>query len=65
MVFTDSRTRGRIGAVLAALMLLAAMIAISAAPVTAAGPGPGSDRGLDARTVAVQLLAINDFHGNI
>jgi 5'-nucleotidase len=65
MVFTDSRSRGRIGAVLAALMLLAAMIAISAGPVTAGGRGPGSDRGLAARTVDVQLLAINDFHGNI
>jgi 5'-nucleotidase len=57
--------RGRATRSLIALLFLVGTIFLAAAPVAAADPGPGSPKGLAARTVDVQLLAINDFHGNI
>ena len=57
--------RGRATRSLIALMFLVGTIFLAAAPVAAADPGPGSAKGIAARTVDVQLLSINDLHGNI
>ncbi len=53
----------RLGRNLAVLLATIALVVLAAMPVAAKG-GP-SQNGLDARSVDVQLLAINDFHGNL
>jgi 5'-nucleotidase len=53
----------RLGRTLAVLLATIALILTAALPVAAKG-GPSSN-GLDARSVDVQLLSINDFHGNL
>jgi 5'-nucleotidase len=62
MIFASTRTsQGRMAIALAIALLLA--MARGALPAPA--EGQGSQAGVDGRSVAVQLLAINDFHGNV
>jgi 5'-nucleotidase len=62
---TFAPARNGVARMLLVLTLLAGTLLVTATPIAAGTPGPGSARGLAARTVDVQLLAINDFHGNI
>ncbi len=56
------RRRGRIGMLTAALGVM--LLGLPAAAANAR-PGDGSSAADNAKTTKVQLLAINDFHGNI
>ncbi len=65
MVSTTFLPWGRLARLVLALSVLAATLVVAAAPIAAGDAGPGAERGVAARTVDVQLLAINDFHGNL
>ena len=63
MLLHPGRAERRLGRGAAALLAVMALV-FAAIPVAAKSPG-GSPTGIAHRTVDVQLLAINDFHGNL
>lgn len=55
----------RAAAVGVAATLLLAMLALTGVPASAHGRGGGGGPGRPSKSVDVQLLALNDFHGNL